>query len=162
MPPLFSPIPGAQGYQQSNPSALCIAALLGSLEVFKDAGMMPAIRRRSVRLTNAFYERLVQSKWYVAPEHAATDDGDGKGTQRAFTIITPGDPEARGAQLSLLILPRHSGLMARVHAGLKSCGVVGDEREPDVIRLTPAPMYNTWTECERAAEVLEKVFEELG
>ncbi len=52
--------------------------------------------------------------------------------------------------------------MARVHGALKSHGVVGDEREPDVIRLTPAPLYNTWTECERAAEVLERVFEELG
>ncbi|KLO12610.1 kynureninase [Schizopora paradoxa] len=170
MPPHFEPVRGAQGFQQSNPSALCNAALMGALEVFRDAGMLPAVRRRSVRLTGAFYERLTKSRWYVPPERAASYgfDSTGKGAQGgskevhpAFTIITPADPEARGAQLSLLLLPADSGLMPRVFAGLKRRGVVGDEREPDVIRLSPAPLYNTWADCERAAEVLDAVFEEL-
>lgn len=76
-----------------------------------------------------------------------------------FTIITPHDPENRGAQLSLLVLPPRQGVMQNLFAGLKDFGVLGDEREPDVIRLAPTPLYNTLEDCEEAASALNKVFD---
>jgi len=179
MPPLFAPIRGAQGYQQSNPSVLALASLLGSLEVFRDAGMIPAIRVRSEYLTEHLAALLMRSKKFVAPEDVrgrygakagfssgtGADpmevEGEGTETVPAFTIITPSDPESRGAQLSLLILPTGRGFMQNISAGLKSFGVIGDERKPDVIRLAPVPLYNTIEDCERAAAYLERVFDDL-
>jgi kynureninase len=151
----FTPIPGAQGFQQSNPSVLAVASLIGSLQVFKDAGWIMPIRQRSIMLTGKLETLLKRSKFYVPPEQSSSLSDIG------FTIITPSDPEARGAQLSLLFLPVGTGVMHKVHAGLKSWGVIGDERKPDVMRLAPAPLYNTTEDCERAAEYLEKTFEAL-
>ncbi|KAF9567548.1 kynureninase [Agrocybe pediades] len=165
MPPTFQPIKGAQGFQQSNPSALTVAALLGSLQVFKGAGMMGPIRERSVQLTAALENLLKKSKYFVPPTaeivvRAAKGDS-GADLKRKFTIITPEDSSARGAQLSLLFLPIGSGTMQLVFDYLTEHGVIGDERQPDVIRLAPAPLYNTLKDCERAAEVLEKAFDSL-
>ncbi|KAF9483906.1 kynureninase [Pholiota conissans] len=150
MPPTFSPIRGAQGFQQSNPSALTVAALLGALTVIKKAGMMPRLRERSVQLTGALEKLLKQSQYFVPPSQIPQN-----GTKIGFTIITPEEPSARGAQLSLLFLPLGSETMRIVHDYLLRSGVIGDEREPDVIRLAPAPLYNTLKDCEHAAEVLE-------
>ena len=176
MPPLFSPIRGAQGFQQSNPSVLSVVSLLGSLQVFKQAGMMPPLRARSLVLTAHLEALLRQTKRYVHPRDvrgrygraAEFSGGEGEGAggegsdeSLAFTIITPEDPEARGAQLSLLILPPGRGVMQRVADILKAYGVIGDERKPDVIRLAPAPLYNTIEDCERAASALVKAFEEI-
>ena len=77
------------------------------------------------------------------------------GMEVGFTIITPEEPSARGAQLSLLFLPLGSETMRVVHDYLSRSGVIGDEREPDVIRLAPAPLYNTLKDCQHAVEVLE-------
>jgi len=155
MRPNFSPISGAQGFQQSNPSALAIASLIGSLQVFKAAGMIAPLRQRSIKLTGTLESLLKKSKFYIPPEQSSSVQVKG------FTIITPSDPESRGAQLSLLFLPVGSGVMEKVDEGLKSWGVVGDERKPDVIRLAPTPLYNTLRECERAVEYLEKTLEDL-
>ncbi|KAH9484228.1 Kynureninase [Psilocybe cubensis] len=156
MPPTFSPIKGAQGFQQSNPSALAVAALLGSLRVFKAAGMMQPIRARSLELTGALEALLKRSKYYIDATQAQAYRG-----KAGFTIITPDVPSARGAQLSLLFLPVGSGTMQAVHGYLSQNGVIGDERQPDVIRLAPAPLYNTLKDCEHAAEVLENALAEL-
>lgn len=80
-------------------------------------------------------------------------------SRMGFTIITPHDPENRGAQLSLLVLPPRQGVMQNLFAGLKDFGILGDEREPDVIRLAPTPLYNTLEDCEEAASALNKVFD---
>lgn len=98
---------------------------------------------------------LKKSKFYVALEKSAS------ASAKSFTIITPSDPESRGAQLSLLFLPVGSGVMQKVSDGLKSWGVIGDERKPDVIRLAPAPLYNNLEDCEKAVEYLEKIMEGL-
>ncbi|KAF7322901.1 Kynureninase [Mycena chlorophos] len=156
MPPKFSPIEGAQGFQQSNPSILSSAALLGSLQVFKDAGMMQPLRERSIVLTGTLEKLLQQSKYFVPTEEAAA----WQLTRPAFTIITPADSASRGAQLSLLFLS--DGLMPRIHDGLARLGVVGDERKPDVIRLAPAPLFNSLKDCEQAAALLERVFDSLA
>ncbi|KDR81523.1 hypothetical protein GALMADRAFT_239525 [Galerina marginata CBS 339.88] len=157
MPPKFSPIKGAQGFQQSNPSALAVGALLGSLRVFKKAGMMEPLRERSLQLTGALEKLLKRSKYYVPSSDLAQ-----KGTKPGFTIITPEDASQRGAQLSLLFLPVGSGTMQLVYDYLSKNGVIGDEREPDVIRLAPAPLYNTLKDCEHAAEVLDKVLDHIS
>lgn len=168
MPPKFSPIPGAQGYQQSNPSVLATVSLLGSLQIFKEVGMMEPLRERSVLLTGYLESLLVKSAFYVAASLVAekyTPEGDKIRIQKprpAFTVITPHAPESRGAQLSLLFLPTGSGIMQEIFNYLLSKGVVGDERQPDVIRLTPAPLYNTQVDCERAVMALEEGFRSLA
>jgi kynureninase len=165
MPPKFSAIPGAQGYQQSNPSVLATVSLLGSLQVFKEVGMMGPLRERSVLLTGYLESLLVKSAFYVAANLVAEkyppegDETRAKNPQPTFTIITSHAPESRGAQLSLLFLP--AGIMQEIFEYLLSKGVVGDERKPDVIRLTPAPLYNTKLDCERATSALEEAFQSL-
>ncbi|THH02126.1 hypothetical protein EW145_g6790 [Phellinidium pouzarii] len=177
MPPRFSPIRGAQGFQQSNPNVLSAAALLGSLQIFAEAGMMSAIRARSVYLTGRLAELLIRSRWYVHTQDLQTcysvhaELGDQERNREAnkdrdtdrpgFTIITPLSQDERGAQLSLLVLPPGRGVMQHVFNGLKTAGVVGDERRPDVIRLAPAPLYNSVEDCESAAATLERVFDKL-
>jgi len=152
MPPKFSPIEGAQGFQQSNPSPLIVASLYGSLQVFKKAGMMGPLRERSIELTRILETLLKQSQYFVPVDEVS------KNTRRGFTIITPSEASQRGAQLSLLFLPTGSEVMRTVFGYLMKNGVVGDEREPDVIRLAPAPLYNTLKDCEQAAAVIEKAF----
>jgi len=166
MPPTFAPIVGAQGYQQSNPSVLCIASLLGSLRVFKDAGMMPAVRTRSMHLTGRLYAGLFALGSYWSHEGVSRDDDKREKEilkkKVGFTIITPEEPGARGAQLSLVVLPTGRGYMPRVYDGLKKYGVVGDERQPDVIRLAPVALYNTEEEVEKAVVVFGRVIEEVA
>lgn len=120
--------------------------------------MIP-IRERSLQLTGTLEKLLKQSKYFVAVSEVHTKQ-NGAGSP-GFTIITPEDPESRGAQLSLLFLPEGSGVMGKINDALTSYGVIADERRPDVIRLAPAPLYNTLQDCEVAASCLEKVFEEL-
>lgn len=92
---------------------------------------MTEIRIKSIRLT-AYLEHLLL-------EGTTTDDEE----SRAFRIITPSDPNARGAQLSLLLKP---GLLNRVAQALEDAGIICDKREPDVVRVAPAPLYNAFTE----------------
>ena len=163
MPPKFSPITGAQGFQQSNPCILALASLLGSLQIFKDAGMMGAIRERSIQLTGTL-ERLLMTSKYFIPLNSVSQKYLGSSTDAAeagFTIVTPDDPSHRGAQLSLMFLPFGSGVMEKIFNALCSYGVIGDEREPDVIRLAPVPLYNTLEDCEQAVFYLGKAFESI-
>lgn len=130
-PAVFNAIPGAAGYQLSNPSILDLTSLLSSLQLFS-AATMPAIRTKSVQLTS-YLEHLLHTQF----PHA---DGD---KDKVFEILTPSDPSARGAQLSLLF---RKGLMMRVFDELLERGVVVDERKPDVIRVAPCPLYNGFEE----------------
>ena len=154
MSPTFSPIGGAQGFQQSNPSPIIVASLFGSLQIFKKAGMMGPLRERSVELTRVLETLLKQSQYFIPVDQVSKNTG----TRRGFTIITPSETAHRGAQLSLLFLPTGSEVMRTVFKYLSENGVIGDEREPDVIRLAPTPLYNTLKDCEEAAAVLEKAF----
>ena len=133
----FHPVPGAAGFQLSNPSALDITSLSASLEVFELAGGMPVLREKSKKLT-AFLESALEA----LPE----------ATKALFKIITPRDPEQRGAQLSLLLV---DGLLDTVMEELTERGVIVDERKPDVIRVAPAPLYNTFEDCVSFVEAFE-------
>ncbi|KAF7969031.1 hypothetical protein HWV62_28652 [Athelia sp. TMB] len=165
MRPTFEAIAGAQGFQQSNPSVLAVAALLGSLQVFQAAGLMPAVRARSEALTGALWRLLTGlDGWYVPLADAAA-----RTARPGFTIITTPAGAAteeeraaqRGAQLSLLFLPAGGEVMHQVSRKLGGFGVLGDTREPDVIRLAPAPLYNSLRDCERAAGYLKRALEEV-
>ncbi|CAG7846037.1 Kynureninase {ECO:0000255/HAMAP-Rule:MF_03017} {ECO:0000255/HAMAP-Rule:MF_03017}; AltName: Full=Biosynthesis of nicotinic acid protein 5 {ECO:0000255/HAMAP-Rule:MF_03017}; AltName: Full=L-kynurenine hydrolase {ECO:0000255/HAMAP-Rule:MF_03017} [Serendipita indica DSM 11827] len=156
MPSTFSPIKGAQGFQQSNPGVLSTVSLLGSLEVFQAAGGLDALRKQSVALTKTLEDGIRSSKHYIPVERAHG------ATKPCMTIITPAEIESRGAQLSVLFLPSRSGTMQKIQEHLKAYGVVGDERNPDVIRLAPAPLYVSEEDCERAIQVLNDAFESLA
>lgn len=123
----FHPRPGAAGYQVSNPSALDLASLTASLQVFSQTSIA-ALRAKSLRLT-AYLERLL-----LTPSPLS----------KHYHIITPPDPAARGAQLSVKL---DSDLLDPVMQYLQREGVVVDERRPDVIRVAPAPLYNTFVDC---------------
>ncbi|KAL2004419.1 hypothetical protein VTN02DRAFT_30 [Thermoascus thermophilus] len=126
----FLPQPGAAGYQVSNPSVLDLNAVAASLEIFNRTSMTE-IRKKSLEITGYLEYLLLNYPLDAAPE------------EKPFTIITPSNPEERGAQLSLRMKP---GLLDSVLATLQENGVVVDERKPDVIRVAPAPLYNTYTE----------------
>ncbi|KAI0318648.1 pyridoxal phosphate-dependent transferase [Amylostereum chailletii] len=168
MPSTFSPIRGAQGFQQSNPSVLCVASLLGSLQLFKEAGMMKALRARSIKLTAYLEGELVKSTYYISSHEAGMRYPASEATRPkeetlkpAFTIITPHDPGQRGSQLSLAFFPLGAGVMPKVHEGLKRYGVIGDERQPDVIRLAPMGLYNTSADCDSAVRYLAEVMKAI-
>jgi kynureninase len=151
MPRTFTSIPGAQGFQQGNPDILSVASLLGSLQTIHDAGGVTELRKYSEKLTQDLWDGLAASKYYIPVEQATKSDKQG------FTIITPTESTSRGVQLSLLFLPPASGFMQNVFDGLKSYGVIGDERKPDVVRLAPAPLYNNEDDVRMAVQSLERV-----
>jgi kynureninase len=125
----FVPIPGASGFQLSNPSALDMTSVMASLDVFS-LTTMDALRERSLRLTGYLEARLLRYEGGEAP----------------YTIITPSNPAERGAQLSVLLKP---GLLDHVLHHLEENGVVVDERKPDVLRIAPAPLYNAFHDVHR-------------
>jgi kynureninase len=102
-----------------------------SLEVFGEAGGVGRLREKSVGLTG-FLEGLLLGGMV------------GEGERGLFRVITPADPEQRGAQLSLML---EAGLLETVMRELERRGVIVDERKPDVIRVAPAPLYNTFEDC---------------
>lgn len=126
----FVPQPGAAGFQLSNPSVLDINAVVASLEIFNRA-TMKSIREKSLQITG-YLEHLLLNY----PLDALAED-------KPFTLITPSNPAERGAQLSLRLQP---GLLDHVLHYLEENGVVIDERKPDVIRVAPAPLYNTYAD----------------
>ncbi|SEM21187.1 Kynureninase [Luteibacter sp. UNCMF331Sha3.1] len=135
MGPQFVPTPGADGWQLSNPPILALAPLRASLDVFARAGM-PRLAAKSRRLT-AYLDGMIRSRL------ADTLD-----------IVTPDDPAQRGAQLSVRVRAgREAGRALFAH--LERHGVIGDWREPDVIRLSPTPLYNRYTDCLDAVEAIE-------
>lgn len=117
------PITGAAGFQLGNPSVLAITALLASLEIF-GLTSMASIRAQSMALTGYLEDLLLATS-----------------QEESYKIITPPNPVERGAQLSLRLKP---GLLVGVMKYLEDSGVVVDERKPDVIRVAPAPLYNSF------------------
>lgn len=129
--PVFRARPSADGWQLSNPPILALAPLRASLEIFDAAGMA-ALRAKSERLT-AYLEGFIDL-------HA--DD--------SLEILTPRDPASRGSQLSLRVHRRAGELFDT----LRSEGIVADSRKPDVVRLAPVPLYNSFHDVWRAGRVL--------
>lgn len=141
----FVPQPGAAGWQVSNPSILSMAPLRASLEIFDEAGMAP-LREKSRRLTG-YLRYLLERAPGGCRGGAGGSAGGGGGGMR---IITPPEPEAQGCQLSIQV--RDDPL--RRHQELLEGGAMCDFREPDVIRVAPVPLYNTFCEVWRFARLL--------
>ena len=129
MGPQFQPTPGADGWQLSNPPILALAPLRVSLELFSRAGL-PALRAKSEKLT-AYLEAQVLARLHNVLE-----------------IVTPAQPERRGCQLSLRVRGGRDRGRA-LFDYLVAQGIVGDWREPDVIRISPVPLYNTFADVQR-------------
>ncbi|GAA5825119.1 hypothetical protein JCM11251_006105 [Rhodosporidiobolus azoricus] len=179
MPANFSPLPGAAGWQVSNPSVLDVVSLLSSLQVFREASrvlpralaggqissefgpILGSLREKSVDLTAYLELLLTSSPYYKSPTalHASSAaDEASNPTRPSFTIITPSNPSRRGAQLSLLFSPVAS--MDWIFERLRERGILGDERRPGVIRFAPVPLYNSWADAREAAVGLEEIMRE--
>ncbi len=128
----FMPQKGAAGWQMSNAPVFNMVAHRASLDLFAKAGMT-ALREKSLKLT-AYMEYLLRQLDHLA-----------------FKIITPADPARRGCQLSLLFEENGRAVFERLTAN----GVIADWREPNVIRIAPVPLYNTFEDCFRFYEILK-------
>lgn len=130
----FVPRPGAAGFQLGNPCALALTAVRASLEVFAKTTMSD-LRQKSLKLSNYLEELL-----------------DVQGGMK-YQILTPMSPAERGAQLSLRVHPES---MEAILAHLAKKGVVVDERKPDVIRVAPTPLYNTFVDVYRFVKIFRE------
>ena len=137
MPDNFNPIQTAEAWQISNPPILSMAALLASLEIFKEAGIDNLIDK-SKKLTS-FLESLIKLE-----------------LNDKVKIITPTLPQYRGCQLSIKLLhPNHD-----IVTILKNKGIICDWREPDVIRVAPVPLYNSFVDCFNFVKILKSILNE--
>ncbi|EXJ78906.1 kynureninase [Capronia epimyces CBS 606.96] len=135
----FMPTLGAAGYQLSTTSVVELASLMASLSVF-DETSMSALRTKSLLLTG-YLEYLLDG---LLREETTKD---------AFQIITPRDPRQRGVQLSVRFRP---GLLEPVSKSLSAQGVVADQRKPDVMRLAPVPLYNSFKDVWTFVQMLRQ------
>ncbi len=134
MPKDFQPINTAEAWQISNPPILSMAALLSSLEIFHEANMNQ-LRWKSEKLTS-YLESLLQSE---LKDH--------------IKIITPDSIQSRGCQLSLRLRQPFENITETLHER----GVISDWREPDVIRVAPVPLYNTFEDCFNFVKILKYI-----
>lgn len=127
----FIPIKSAEGWQLSNPPIFQLASLRASLDIFEEAGMK-ALREKSVKLTNYLEFLLSEIK------------------DERISVITPSNPNERGCQLSIRVKNADKTLFKAI----TKRGVIADWREPDVIRVAPVPLYNSFTDAWKFAEIL--------
>ena len=127
-------IPGAEGWQLSNPPILSMAAIKASLELFNEVGM-DALRKKSIQLTGYLEYLILELK------------------NDRISIITPKDPNQRGCQLSIQVKNADKSL----HEKLTQAHVITDWRTPDVIRCAPVPFYNSFEDVYKMVELLKLV-----
>jgi kynureninase len=137
--PDFRPIAGAQGWQVSNPPILSTAPLLASLELFASAGMQ-ALHAKSLALTGLL-RRLIEER-----------------LAGRVQVITPASPGQHGCQLSLRIL-REPGEARRCQQRVEALGLIADWREPDIMRVAPTPLYNSFREVDTAVDLLAQALQ---
>jgi len=127
-------IPGAEGWQLSNPPILSMAAIKASLDMFNEVGM-DALREKSERLTG-YFEFLINEL-----------------NNNKIKIITPSNPTERGCQLSIQVKDADKNL----HKKLTEAHIITDWREPDVIRCATVPVYNTFEDVYRLVDKLKAI-----
>ena len=130
----FDQMPGAEGWQLSNPPILSMAAIRASLDMFNEVGFENLIKK-SKKLTS-YFEFLIKQL--------------GEDT---IKIITPSNPDERGCQLSIQVKNADKTL----HNKLTEAGIISDWREPDVIRCAPVPLYNSFEDVYRLVEKLKEI-----
>ena len=133
----FDQLPGAEGWQLSNPPILSMAAIKASLDMFQEVGI-EKLTAKSKKLTG-YFEFLLNSL-----------EGN------AIKIITPSNPDERGCQLSIQVKNADKSL----HDKLTKAGVISDWREPDVIRCAPVPLYNSFEDVYQLVEKLKTILNE--
>jgi len=136
----FQPMHGADGWQLANPNVLALAVHQASLDIFEQAGILQ-LREKSETLTS-YAAYMIESI---------------PGIEDVLEIITPKETKERGCQLSLLV---HKGGKA-IFDELYQQGVVGDWRSPNVIRIAPIPLYNSFEEVYHFAEILKKTIQKF-
>lgn len=132
----FKPMKGAQGWQLSNAQVFPMAIHKASLEIFAEAGM-ENLRAKADKLTG--YLEYILDQLTASGKHT-------------FTIITPRDPKDRGCQLSVFVKENGKALFDY----LTDNGVIADWREPNVIRMAPVPMYNSFMDIYRLGQIMER------
>jgi kynureninase len=133
--PEFIPVASADGWQISNPPILSMAPLRASLAIFEEAGGMDSLRKKSIKLTS-YLQFLLEA------------GASGK----RFNVVTPREASQRGCQLSIQVQEHPKELFAKLEAARVKC----DFREPNVIRAAPTPLYNTFHEVWRFANILRR------
>jgi len=141
MEPGFNPMPGAEGWQLSNAPVLGMAAHLASLDLFDEVGMDALIEKRR-KLTD-YLEFVIEA---ISERNKDRCE---------FEIITPKEQERRGAQLSIL----SHGMGKTLFDAITKEGVIADWREPNVIRIAPVPLYNSFEDVYRFGAILEKAIQ---
>lgn len=131
----FEAIPTAEGWQLSNAPVLSMAAHKAALDIFDEAGM-EALQMKSRLMTDYLLFIL--------------DEINNKRTNKIIEVITPKERDARGCQVSMLMRERGR----EIFDGLIAQGVLADWREPDVIRIAPVPLYNTFEEIFRFGNII--------
>ncbi len=138
----FNPMDTAEGWQLSNAPVLSMAAHKASVDIFTEAGGMASLRKKSLLLT-AYLEFIINGINEKIKEK-----------NLKLEIITPPDPAQRGCQLSIIA----HGISERIFImHLTKSGVFCDWRNPNVIRLAPVPLYNSFEDVWRFGQVAEKL-----
>jgi kynureninase len=136
----FKPMPGAEGWQLSTPSFMMYALHKAALDIFEAAGW-EAIQKKRWQL-NAYL-------WFLLEEV------NGAGKEISIEFITPRNEEERGCQVSMLMMKKGR----EIFDALTKAGVMSDWREPNVIRLAPVPLYNSYEELWRFVDILKRLVE---
>ena len=136
----FNAIPTAEGWQLSNAPILSMAANKAALDVFEEAGMDQLHAKRKL-LTG-----------YL---HFVLNDINKRQRNKVIEIITPVNENERGCQVSMLMLQRGREIFDE----LTKQGVIADWREPNVIRVAPVPLYNSFEDIWRFGNIIESILE---
>ena len=134
----FDPIPTAEGWQLSNSPILNMAAHKASLDIFEEAG---------------FENIVAKGKKLSAFLLFVLDEINASASKKIIEVITPRNENEHGCQISILMLEKGR----EIFDALKKHGVIIDWREPNVIRLAPAPLYNTFEDIYKFGEIISRM-----
>ncbi len=134
----FEPIPTAEGWQISNAPVLSMAAHKASLDIFEEAGM------------ELLHEKRIQLSGYL---HFILNDINSEQAEKVIEVITPSGEVERGCQVSMLMLKRGKDIFNE----LSQQGVIADWREPNVIRVAPVPLYNTFEDVWKFGNIINSI-----
>ena len=133
----FKPIATAEGWQLSNAPVLSMAAHKASLDIFEEAGMENLV---------------VKGKRLSGFLHFILDEIKSKQQEKTIEVITPAGESERGCQVSMLMLRQGKQIFDQ----LTRQGVIADWREPNVIRVAPVPLYNSFEDVWRFGQIVEQ------
>jgi kynureninase len=134
----FDPMATAEGWQLSNAPVLSMSAHLASLEIFEEAGFEHLLEKSAMLSSYLFY---------------VLDEINASQPEKIIEVITPREKQRHGCQVSMLMLNRGK----EIFEALKSESVIADWREPNVIRIAPVPLYNSFTDVFRFGEIISKL-----